>query len=99
MKVVKLRYILLTYMSGIIVFIAAAIKTKGNTGIAMISLVLFFESCIFPIIFTLSLQGLGRHTKRSPSFLISSVSGSAVFPPMLGAVTDARDARIVNVCR
>ncbi|OCK92893.1 uncharacterized protein K441DRAFT_688154 [Cenococcum geophilum 1.58] len=64
LKAVKPRYILFTYMSGIIVFIAAAIGTKGNTGIAMLSLVLFFESCIFSKIFTLSLRGLGRHTKR-----------------------------------
>ena len=78
MKVVKPRYILLTYMSGIIVFIATAFGTKDNTGIAMLSLVLFFESCIFPTIFTLSLQGLGRHTKRSASFPVSLVSGGCI---------------------
>ena len=94
MKVAKLRYILFTYMNGIIVFIAAAIGTKGNTGIAMLSLVLFFESCIFPTIFTLSLRGLSRHTKCGTSFLVSSVSSGAVFPPILGAVTDVEDARI-----
>jgi FHS family L-fucose permease-like MFS transporter len=78
MKVVKPRYILLTYMSGIIVFITTAIGTKGNTGIAMLSLVLFFESCICPTIFTSSLRGLGRHTKRSASFPVSSESGGCI---------------------
>lgn len=94
MKYVKPRLILLAYMTGIILFIAAAIGTHGNAGIAMLSLVLFFESCIFPTIFTLSLRGLGRHTKRGASFLVSSVSGGAVFPVLLGTVADARNTRI-----
>jgi FHS family L-fucose permease-like MFS transporter len=81
MKVVKPRYILLTYMSGIIAFIATAFGTKDNTGIAMLSLVLFFESCIFPTIFTLSLRGLGRHTKRGASFPVSLVSGGCISHP------------------
>jgi len=94
MKWVKPRHILFIYMTGIIIFIAAAIGTTGNTAIAMLCMVLFFESCIFPTIFTLSLRGLGRHTKRGASFLVASVSGGAVFPPMLGAVVDAKNTRI-----
>ena len=94
MKVVKPRWILMIFMSMIIVFIAVSMGTVGNTGIAALSLVLFFESCIFPTIFTLSLRGLGRHTKRGASFLVSSVSGGAVFPPMLGAVADRKGTRI-----
>ena len=94
MKFVKPRWILMVFMTMIIVFIAMAMGTTGNAGIAALSLVLFFESCIFPTIFTLSLRGLGRHTKRGASFLVSSVSGGAVFPPMLGAVADRKGTRI-----
>ncbi len=94
MKVVKPRWILMAFMSFIIIFISMAMGTVGNAGIAALSLVLFFESCIFPTIFTLSLRGLGRHTKRGASFLVSSVSGGAVFPPMLGAVADRKGTRL-----
>lgn len=94
MRWVRPRLVLLGFMTGIIAFIVAAIPTSGDTAIAMLCLVLFFESCIFPTIFTLSLRGLGRHTKRGASFLVASVSGGAVFPPMLGAVVDARNTRI-----
>ena len=62
---------------------------KGNGGIAAICLVLFFESCVFPLIFTLSLRGLGRHSKRGASFIVAAVSGGALFPPVLGVVADA----------
>lgn len=61
-------------------------------------IVLFFESCIFPTIFTLSLRGLGRHTKRGASFLVASVCGGAVIPAILGNVADkigTRKAMIV----
>jgi len=101
----KPRYILLAYQSLIMIFIAAAIGTntggdsKANWGgLAMLMLVLFFESCIFPTIFTLSLRGLGRHTKRGASFLVASVSGGACIPAILGNVADkigTRKAMIV----
>jgi len=94
MKWVKPRYILLGFLTGCLIFITASIPTTGDTAIAMLCMVLFFESCIFPTIFTLSLRGLGRHTKRGASFLVASVSGGAVFPPILGAVVDARNTRI-----
>lgn len=94
MKWVKPRWILLGFLTGCLIFIVAAIPTTGDTAIAMLCMVLFFESCVFPTIFTLSLRGLGRHTKRGASFLVASVCGGAVFPPMLGAVVDARNTRI-----
>jgi MFS transporter, FHS family, L-fucose permease len=42
--------------------------------------------CCFATIFSLSLRGLGRHTKRGGSFLVSAISGGMVFPPMMAAV-------------
>jgi MFS transporter, FHS family, L-fucose permease len=104
MYITKPRYILLAYQSLIMIFIAAAIgvNTGGTTranwgGLAMLMLVLFFESCIFPTIFTLSLRGLGRHTKRGASFLVSSVSGGAVIPAILGNVADRTGTRVAMV--
>jgi FHS family L-fucose permease-like MFS transporter len=64
---------------------------KALTSLSMI--VLFFESCIFPTIFTLSLRGLGRHTKRGASYLVASVSGGAVIPAILGNVADKTGTR------
>jgi MFS transporter, FHS family, L-fucose permease len=100
----KPRYILLAYQSLIMVFIAAAIgvNTGGDSrpnwgGLAMLMIVLFFESCIFPTIFTLSLRGLGRHTKRGASFLVASVSGGACIPAILGNVADKTGTRVAMV--
>lgn len=95
MYFMKPRWVLLIYQTMIMVFIVAAITvdtghgTSANWGgLSMLMIVLFFESCIFPTIFTLSLRGLGRHTKRGASFLVASVSGGAVIPAILGNVAD-----------
>ncbi|KAF2733823.1 L-fucose permease Glucose/galactose transporter-like protein [Polyplosphaeria fusca] len=95
MYVTKPRYILLAFQTFIMIFLIAAIAvdtghgTRANWGgLSMLMIVLFFESCIFPTIFTLSLRGLGRHTKRGASFLVASICGGAVIPAILGNVAD-----------
>lgn len=94
MVVLKPRLVLWLFMTMIVVFISCAMALDGNAGLATLCIVLFFESCIFPTIFTLSLRGLGRHTKRGASFLVASVCGGAVFPPILGLVADHRSTRV-----
>jgi len=100
MYFLKPRWILLSYQTAIMLFIILAISldtghgTSANWGgVATLMIVLFFESCIFPTIFTLSLRGLGRHTKRGASFLVASVSGGAVIPAILGNVADKTGTR------
>ena len=63
----------------------------------MLSIVLFFESCIFPTIFTLAIRGLGRHTKRGSSWIVASVSGGALFPALTGQLADHKGYH-VSMC-
>lgn len=90
MMFVKPRIVLMIFMTAIMIFIAAAIGVHGEGGVALLSLVLFFESCIFPTIFTLSIRGLGRHTKRGSSWIVASVSGGALFPSLTGLLADRK---------
>lgn len=85
---------LTAYLGLCFIFIVAAMNTGGTTSIAMLCLVLCFESCCFATIFTLGLRGLGRHTKMGGSLLVAAISGGMVFPPMAGAVVDARNAHV-----
>jgi MFS transporter, FHS family, L-fucose permease len=89
---VKPRYVLAVYLGLCFVFIVAAMNTSGTTSIAMLILVLCFESACFATIFTLGLRGLGRHTKIGGSLLVAAISGGMVFPPMTGAVIDISNA-------
>jgi FHS family L-fucose permease-like MFS transporter len=94
MMYLKPRLILLFFMTMIVIFISASMGVEGEGGIAMLSIVLFFESCIFPTIFTLAIRGLGRHTKRGSSWVVASVSGGAFFPAMTGLLADRRGYHI-----
>ncbi|CAK4031987.1 glucose galactose transporter [Lecanosticta acicola] len=81
----KPRYILGCYLGLCFIFALAATLTQGASSVAMLIIVLCFESACFATIFTLALRGLGRHTKRGGSFLVAAISGGAVIPPMTGA--------------
>jgi MFS transporter, FHS family, L-fucose permease len=94
MMFVKPRIVLMVFMTAIMILIAAAIGVKGEGGVAMLSLALFFESCIFPTIFTRSIRGLGWRTKRGSSWIVSSVSGGALIPSLTSLLADGRDYHV-----
>ncbi|KAK7544183.1 glucose/galactose transporter [Phyllosticta citribraziliensis] len=82
----KPRYMLTAFLTLCFVFGIASVKTTGATSVAMLILVLAFESICFATNFTLGLRGLGRHTKRGGSCLVAAISGGAAIPPICGAV-------------
>ncbi|KAF2105807.1 major facilitator superfamily domain-containing protein [Lophiotrema nucula] len=92
MKFVRPRYVFLVYMTLCIVFISPSITQRGNTGMSMLYITLFFESIIFPTIVALGMRGLGKYTKRGSGFIVAGVSGGAVVPPILFAVADLRNS-------
>jgi FHS family L-fucose permease-like MFS transporter len=67
-----------------------------GTGIApMWALVLlgFFHSIMFPTIFALGLKHLGPHTKLGSSLLVMSIIGGAIFPAIMGYISDMSSIR------
>lgn len=94
MVYVKPRITLWVFFTGAIIFLAISIGVGGEAGVGLLSVVLFFESCLFPLILTLGIRGLGRHTKRGASWIVASVCGGALFPPLTGLLVDATDNHI-----
>ncbi|KAF2124913.1 glucose/galactose transporter, partial [Dothidotthia symphoricarpi CBS 119687] len=92
MKFVKPRWVFLVYMTCVIVFLIPTITERGNTGMSMLFIVLFFESIIFPTIVALGMRGLGKYSKRGSGFIVAGVSGGAVVPPLLFVAADAQGA-------
>lgn len=67
-----------------------------GTGIAPIwALVLvgFFHSIMFPTIFALSIKHLGPHTKLGSSLLVMAIIGGAIFPAIMGYISDISNIR------
>ena len=43
---------------------------------------------MWPSIFALSIQGLGKHTSQGSSFLVMMILGGAIIPPLQGKLAD-----------
>jgi len=60
----------------------------GWTSLIALYGVFFFMSVMFPTIFALGIKDLGPKTKKASSFLVMSIVGGAVFPPVMGLIAD-----------
>jgi FHS family L-fucose permease-like MFS transporter len=65
-----------------------AITMTGDAPVWAVVLIGFFHSIMFPTIFALSLKNLGAHTKRGSSLLVMAIIGGAVFPALMGYISD-----------
>jgi len=65
-----------------------AIALTGQAPVWAVVLIGFFHSIMFPTIFALSLKNLGSHTKRGSSLLVMAIIGGAVFPALMGYISD-----------
>jgi FHS family L-fucose permease-like MFS transporter len=62
--------------------------TTGQTAIWSLVLCGFFNSIMFPNIFTLGIAGLGPMTSKGSGLIMTAVVGGAVIPYLLGALAD-----------
>jgi FHS family L-fucose permease-like MFS transporter len=70
--------------------------SAGLGWISLLSLygVFFFMSIMFPTIFALGIKDLGPQTKKASSFLVMSIVGGAVFPPLMGWIADVHNMSV-----
>ncbi len=66
------------------------VVSVGAGWVSLIALygVFFFMSIMFPTIFALGIKDLGPKTKKASSFIVMSIVGGAVFPPIMGLIAD-----------
>lgn len=79
---------------GIFGFTAAALITismftSGWVAIGTLVLCGFFNSVMFPNIFTLGIVGLGPMTSKGSGLIMTAIVGGAVIPYLIGALADA----------
>ena len=90
--------ILRRFSTGVVLGIAAAIAcllvvvsmlTFGHVAMVSIIAVGFFNSIMFPSIFTLGIAGLGPLTGRGSSVMIAAIVGGAIIPLIQGNIADS----------
>jgi len=68
--------------------VCISIATTGAVAMGSIILVGLFNSIMFPTIFTLAIDGLGKYTSQGSGILFLGVIGPAVLPVVQGALAD-----------
>lgn len=88
LKYVRAPVMLAAFAGGALVASAVAVAATGAAAVWMVVALGFFHSLMFPTIFALSLEGLGRHTKFGASLLVMSIVGGAILPAVMGRISD-----------
>jgi len=70
------------------ILIAISMFTSGQIAIGTLVLCGFFNSVMFPNIFTLGIAGLGPMTSKGSGLIMTAVVGGAVVPLAIGALAD-----------
>ena len=71
-----------------VALLAIAMTTAGETAMWCVLAVGFCNSIMFPTIFALALQGLGKHTGEGSGVLCMAIVGGAIVPVVQGACAD-----------
>jgi FHS family L-fucose permease-like MFS transporter len=71
-----------------VALLAAAMLTAGETAMWCVLAVGFFNSIMFPTIFALALEGLGKHTGEGSGVLCMAIVGGAIVPVVQGFFAD-----------
>jgi FHS family L-fucose permease-like MFS transporter len=68
--------------------VVTSAMTTGWTAVVTIILVGLLNSIMFPTIFTLAIEGLGRHTEQGSGILCAAIVGGAFIPALQGVFAD-----------
>jgi len=89
MKRIAAPPLLAAFAAGSLTCTVVALLTTGIVPVLAVVLIGFFHSIMFPTIFALSIKNLGPLMKRGSSLLVMAIIGGAVFPAIMGRISDA----------
>ena len=71
-----------------IVFSILIVMTDGFTSVLFVAALGIANALVWPAVWPLTLEGLGRHTKTASALLIMAIAGGAIIPPLYGQLVD-----------
>lgn len=80
-----------------IIFSVCVISTTGLTSVLFVAALGIANALVWPAVWPLSLDGLGKFTKTGSALLIMAISGGAIIPPLYGRIVDARTSELVSI--
>jgi glucose/galactose transporter len=71
-----------------IVFSVLILMTDGFTSVLFVAALGIANAFVWPAVWPLTLEGLGKHTKTASALLIMAIAGGAIIPPLYGRLVD-----------
>ncbi|WP_308990408.1 sugar MFS transporter [Mariniflexile litorale] len=78
-----------------IIFSICILLTTGFTSILFVAALGISNALVWPAVWPLTLEGLGRFTKTGSALLIMAISGGAIIPPLYGRMVDANKHELI----
>lgn len=88
MRYIRPGTVLMVHALAVITLVLIAIFTTGHVSMWAILAVGLFNSIMFPTIFTLAIDGLGKHTGQGSGILCMAIVGGALVPVLQGLLAD-----------
>ena len=79
-----------------IIFSFVILFTTGYTSILFVAALGIANALVWPAVWPLTLEGLGKFTKTASALLIMAIAGGAVIPPLYGRLVDGKKAELIT---
>lgn len=88
------RYLSISAVLGVL-FCIGAFFTHGYVSVAFVALLGFANAMMWPAIFPLAIQGLGRFTETGSALLVMGIAGGAIIPQAFAVLKQHMDFQLV----
>ena len=78
-----------------IVLTFCIVFTTGFTSIIFVAALGMANALVWPAVWPLTLEGLGKFTKTASALLIMAISGGAIIPPLYGRLVDDKESELI----
>ena len=78
-----------------IIFTFCIVFTSGLTSVLFVAALGIANALVWPAVWPLTLEGLGKFTKTASALLIMAISGGAIIPPLYGRFVDGNTAGLI----
>ncbi|MGJ5641255.1 sugar MFS transporter [Formosa sp. S-31] len=79
-----------------IIFSICIIQTTGITSVIFVAALGIANALVWPAVWPLTLDGLGKFTKTGSALLIMAISGGAIIPPLYGRLVDIEKIKLIS---
>lgn len=79
-----------------LVFSSCILLTSGFVSVLFVAALGIANALVWPAVWPLTLEGLGKFTKTASALLIMAIAGGAIIPPLYGRLVDSGKLKLLD---